>query len=271
VAASRPTESENVVIIAFIGDVVGKSGRRAVTHAVPRLRERHRADLIIANAENSAGGFGINPHVIAEMEAAGVAFFTTGNHVWDKREGIPLLDARDNIVRPGNYPNSPGRGWATVPHTNGRVVVMNLQGRVFMPPLDCPFRTADRFLSELPAEAKIVILDFHGEATSEKIAMGRYLDGRVSMVLGTHTHVPTRDARVLPGGTAYVTDVGMTGANDSILGVRKEEVIERFLTMRPTRFEVAVDDIRCDYVVADVDDDSGRVRAFEHAQFILED
>jgi metallophosphoesterase (TIGR00282 family) len=147
---------------------------------------------------------------------------------------------------------------------------MNLQGRVFMPPLDCPFRTADRFLAEIPEETRIVVVDFHGEATSEKIAMGYYLDGRVSVVLGTHTHVPTRDAQILRGGTAYVTDVGMTGANDSILGVRKEDVIERFLTMRPTRFEVATGDIRCDYVVADVDDETGRARTFEHGQYMLE-
>ena len=258
------------MIIAFLGDVVGKSGRRAVSYAVPRIRERHRAELVIANAENSAGGFGINPPGIAEMEAAGVAFFTTGNHIWDKREGIPLLDSKDNIVRPGNYPGSPGRGAAVVPGTGGRVAVVNLQGRVFMPPLDCPFRTADRLLAELPAEARIIVVDFHGEATSEKIAMGYYLDGRVSMVLGTHTHVPTRDARLMPRGTAYVTDVGMTGSNDSILGVRKEDVIERFLTMRPTRFEVAHGDVRCDYVVADIDEATGRARSFEHAQIAVE-
>jgi len=258
------------VIIAFIGDVVGKSGRRAVAYATPQLRARHGAALIIANAENSAGGFGINPTAIAEMEAAGVAFFTTGNHVWDKREGIPLLESKDNLIRPANYPGSPGRGAAVVPNTDGRVAVLNVQGRVFMPPLDCPFRTVDRLLESLPPTVKIIVVDFHGEATSEKIAMGYYLDGRVSLVLGTHTHVPTRDARVFPGGTGYVTDVGMTGANDSILGVRKEDVIERFLTMRPTRFEVARDDVRCDYVVADVDDETGRVRRFEHHQLVLE-
>lgn len=259
------------MIIAFIGDVVGKTGRRAVEYAVPRIRARHHAELIIANAENSAGGFGINPTGIAEMEAAGVAFFTTGNHVWDKREGIPLLESRGNLIRPANYPASPGRGAALVPGTEGRVAVLNIQGRVFMPPLDCPFRTIDRLLDELPSTAKIRVVDFHAEATSEKIAMGYYLDGRVSLVLGTHTHVATRDARVLAGGTGYVTDVGMTGSNDSILGVRKEDVIERFLTMRPTRFEVARDDARCDYVVADIDDDNGRVRSFEHHQLVLED
>ncbi|HXV13213.1 MAG TPA: TIGR00282 family metallophosphoesterase [Candidatus Krumholzibacteria bacterium] len=259
------------MIIAFLGDVVGKTGRRAVEWCVPRIRERHRTDLLIANAENSAGGFGINPTGIAEMEAAGIAFFTTGNHVWDKREGIALLDSKPNIVRPANYPDAPGRGAALVPGTDGRVAVLNVQGRVFMPPLDCPFRTTDRLLSELPESAKVILVDFHGEATSEKIAMGFYLDGRVSLVLGTHTHVPTKDARILPGGTGYVTDVGMTGSYDSILGVRKEDVIDRFLSMRPTRFEVAKLDVRCDYIVADVDEATGRARRFEHHQLVLED
>ncbi len=259
------------MIVAFLGDVVGKSGRHAVAWCVPRIREHHGAELFIANAENSAGGFGINPEGIAEMEAAGIVFFTTGNHIWDKREGIPLLDAKPNIVRPANYPDAPGRGCALVPGYDGRIAVLNLQGRVFMPPLDCPFRTADRLLAEMPKTAIIVIVDFHGEATSEKIAMAYYLDGRVSLVLGTHTHVPTKDARILPGGTGYVTDVGMTGSNDSILGVRKEHVIERFLHMRPTRFEVAKGDIRCDYVIAEVDDATGRTRRFEHHQMNVGD
>ncbi|HEX6789822.1 MAG TPA: TIGR00282 family metallophosphoesterase [Candidatus Krumholzibacteria bacterium] len=259
------------MIIAFIGDVVGQSGRRVVSRMTPRLRADHGAHIIIANAENSAGGFGFNPASIAEMEGAGVDFFTSGNHTWDKREGTPLLDARPNIVRPANYPGAPGRGMQLVPGTQDRVAVINLQGRVFLPPLDCPFHTVDRLLATLDPSTRIVIVDMHAEATSEKIAMGYYLDGRVSLVLGTHTHVPTKDARILPRGTGYVTDVGMTGSYDSILGVRKEDVIERFLTMRPTRFEVAKNDLRCDYVVADIDDDTGRVRRFEHLQAALED
>ncbi len=258
------------MIIAFLGDVVGKSGRQAVAWSVPRIRQRHRPGLFVANAENSAGGFGINPTGIAEMEAAGIDFFTTGNHIWDKREGIALLDSKANIVRPANYPGAPGRGSAIVPNTDGRVAVINIQGRVFMPPLDCPFRTVDKLISELPATVRTILVDFHAEATSEKIAMGYYLDGRVTLVLGTHTHVPTKDARILPRGTGYVTDVGMTGSNDSILGVCKEEVIERFLHMRPTRFEVAKGDVRCDYIVADIDDETGRVRSFEHHQLAME-
>ncbi|HEU4364639.1 MAG TPA: TIGR00282 family metallophosphoesterase [Candidatus Krumholzibacteria bacterium] len=260
------------MIIAFIGDVVGKSGRRAVTLAVPRIRAEHGAEFVIANAENSAGGFGINPGAIDEMAAAGVDFFTTGNHVWDKREGLALLDTRKDIVRPGNYPApAPGRGSALVPASEGRVAVVNVQGRVFMPALDCPFRTVDRLLAELPESVRIRIVDVHAEATSEKIAMAYHLDGRVSLVLGTHTHVATRDARVLTGGTGAVTDVGMTGSFDSILGVRKDEVIARFLTMRPTRFEVARADVRCDFVVAEIDDDSGRARDLVHHQLVLED
>jgi 2',3'-cyclic-nucleotide 2'-phosphodiesterase len=258
------------LIVAFIGDVVGQSGRRVVNRVVPRLRTEHHAEVVIANAENSAGGFGFNPGSISEMEAAGVDFFTSGNHVWDKREGTPLLEAKQNIVRPANYPDAPGRGMHLVPGTEGRMAVINLQGRVFLPPLDCPFRTVDRLLATLGPETRIIVVDMHAEATSEKIAMGYYLDGRVSMVLGTHTHVPTKDARIMPRGTGYVTDVGMTGSNDSILGVRKEDVIERFLTMRPTRFEVARDDLRCDFVIADIDDDTGRVRRFEHLQATVE-
>jgi metallophosphoesterase (TIGR00282 family) len=260
------------VIIAFIGDVVGKSGRRVVAHAVSQIRSRHGANLVIANAENSAGGFGINPPSIEEMKQAGVDFFTTGNHVWDKREGMALLDLRDDIVRPGNYPApAPGRGAAVVPGTGERVAVINIQGRVFMPPLDCPFRTVDSLLATLPESVRVIFVDFHGEATSEKIAMAYYLDGRASVVVGTHTHVATRDARILAGGTAAVTDVGMTGSFDSILGVRKDEVIERFLAMRPTRFEVGKRDLRCDYVVADIADDTGKTRSFTHHQLKLEE
>lgn len=258
--------------LAFIGDIVGKSGRRTVADVVPRIRQEQGVDLVIANAENSAGGFGITSRCLDDLERAGVDFFTTGNHVWDKIDGVRLLDERPNIVRPANYPGeAPGTGVATVPGTEGRVAVINVQGRVFMPPLDCPFRTVDALLSGLPEETRIVLVDMHAEATSEKIAMGWYLDGRVSVVVGTHTHVPTSDQRILPGGTAYVTDVGMTGSYDSILGVKKDAVIGRFLNMRPTRFEVAGLDRRCDYVVAEVDEDSGLTISFDHLQIKLED
>jgi metallophosphoesterase (TIGR00282 family) len=257
--------------LVFIGDVVGKSGRRAVAEVLPRIREVHGPDVVIVNAENSAGGFGITAKSIAELTEAGVNFFTTGNHIWDKREGIGILNSTENIVRPANYPlDAPGRGVATVPGTDGRVAVINVQGRVFMPPIDCPFQTVDRLIAGLPQSVRIVVVDMHGEATSEKIAMSWYLDGRVSMVLGTHTHVPTSDQRILPKGTAYVTDVGMTGSYDSVLGVKKDAVIDRFLHMRPVRFEVATSDLRCDFVVADVDDETGKTTRFEHLQLTVE-
>lgn len=257
--------------IVFLGDVVGKSGRRTVASVVPRIREEHQPDVIIANAENSAGGFGINAESLAQMESAGIDFFTTGNHVWDKRDGVALLDEKTNIVRPANFPNpAPGVGARLVPGMDPPLAVVNLQGRVFMPPLDCPFKEVDRQLDALHDKARIILVDMHAEATSEKIAMGYYLDGRVSLVLGTHTHVPTKDARIFPGGTGYVTDVGMTGSNDSILGVRKRPVIDRFLNMRPTRFEVAGDDLRCDLVVSDVDDETGKTLTINHLQLKVE-
>jgi metallophosphoesterase (TIGR00282 family) len=258
--------------VVFIGDVVGKSGRRTVTTLLPDIKKKHGADFVIANAENCAGGFGLNKRSLEDMTEAGVDFFTTGNHVWDKREGVGLLDTLDNIVRPGNFPgDSPGTGVRVVRWGETTIALLNVQGRVFMPPLDCPFRWVDETLESLDDEIKAVVVDVHAEATSEKIAMGWYLDGRASLVLGTHTHVPTKDCRILPGGTGYVTDVGMTGAYDGILGVKKDAVITRFLTMRPTRFEVSKTDLRCDYVVADIDEETGKTVSIEHLQSLLEE
>lgn len=258
--------------ILFLGDIIGRSGRRVVETLLPGLKAKHGADVVVANAENSAGGFGLNRKSLDELRRAGVEFFTTGNHVWDKAEGVGLLNEYDNVVRPANYPgDAPGSGVKTVPGTGGRLAVINLQGRVFMPAIDCPFRWIDGYLRGQGPRPRILVVDIHAEATSEKIAMGWYLDGRVSLVLGTHTHVPTRDCRILPGGTGYVTDVGMTGSYDSVIGVKKEDVIRRFLTMRPTRFEVAKKDLRCDYVFAEVDDESGKTVALEHLQIKLED
>jgi metallophosphoesterase (TIGR00282 family) len=258
--------------VVFIGDVVGKSGRRTVTALLPEIKEKHGAELVIANAENCAGGFGLNKRSIEDMAAAGVDFFTTGNHVWDKREGVGLLDEMVNIVRPGNFPGgSPGVGVRVLRRGQTSIAVANVQGRVFMPPLDCPFRWIDDCLKELAQEVKVIIVDVHAEATSEKIAMGWYLDGRASLVLGTHTHVPTKDCRMLPDGTGYVTDVGMTGAYDGILGVKKDAVLTRFLTMRPTRFEVSKTELRCDYVVADIDEQTGKTKSIEHLQDLLEE
>jgi metallophosphoesterase (TIGR00282 family) len=257
--------------IVFIGDVVGKSGRKTVASLLPQIKKDHKADFVIANAENCAGGFGLNQRSLEEMKAAGVDFFTTGNHVWDRKEGVGLLDTMDNIIRPGNYPgDSPGRGACVVQRNGVSVAIANVQGRVFMPPLDCPFRWIDSCLNGPSGKADVVIVDVHGEATSEKIAMGWYLDGRASLVLGTHTHVPTRDGRILPGGTGYVTDVGMTGSYDGVLGVKKDAVITRFLNQRPTRFEVATTNLRCDYVVAQIDEHTGKTLFLDHLQRKLE-
>jgi metallophosphoesterase (TIGR00282 family) len=259
------------LIILFIGDVVGKSGRKTVTSLLPQLKKDHNADFVIANAENCAGGFGINKGSLEEMGKAGVDFFTTGNHVWDRKEGVGLLDSMNNIVRPGNYPgDSPGTGVRTVRSKDVKIAVINVQGRVFMPPLDCPFRWVDDCLQGPAKDADVVVVDVHGEATSEKIAMGWYLDGRASLVVGTHTHVPTCDQRILPGGTAYVTDAGMTGSYNGIIGVKKEAVINRFLNQRPARFEVDNQDLRCDYVVAEIDERNGRALKIDHLQTALE-
>jgi metallophosphoesterase (TIGR00282 family) len=258
--------------IAFIGDVVGKSGRKAVAHLLPKLKRTHGIDFTIANLENAAGGFGITPKAFDELERSGVDFYTSGNHIWDKRDGIPLLNSSDKILRPANYPgDAPGRGYRIVTVGDTPVAVFNIQGRVFMPSIDCPFRTIDRCLKEVGDTCRIKIVDVHAEATSEKIAMGWYLDGRVSAVVGTHTHVPTRDAEILPRGTGYVTDVGMTGSHDSVLGVSKEAVLQRFLEMRPVRFEVAKNDIISDIVIIDVNAASGRTTKIKHLRLRMED
>ena len=258
--------------IAFLGDVMGRSGRRAVAVALPRIKGEHGIDLAIANVENSAGGFGVTDKALSELARAGVDFFTSGNHIWDKREGVPLLDERSDIVRPANYPgNAPGRGFRVFKVKDTQVAVINIQGRVFMPPIDCAFRTMDRCLEQIGNSCAVRIVDIHAEATSEKVAMGWYLDGRVSLVLGTHTHIPTSDARVLPRGTGYVTDVGMTGSYDSVLGVTKNVAIQRFLDMRPARFEIAAKDLRCDVIIADIDDTTGRTREIRHLQVKVEE
>jgi metallophosphoesterase (TIGR00282 family) len=260
------------LIIAFIGDVVGRPGRRTVREVIPRLKREWDIDLFIANLENAAGGFGVTEKAVDDLERAGVQFFTRGNHIWDKREGVALLATRSNIVRPANYPaGDHGVGFRVISVGDRAVGIFNIQGRVFMPPIDCPFRTIDRCLQSVGNGCNIKIVDMHAEATSEKKAMGWYLDGRVSAVLGTHTHIRTGDSQILPKGTAYVTDVGMTGSNDSVLGISKEPIIKRFLEMTPKRFEVARGDLRCDFVVCDIDEKTGKTNKFEHLQIKLED
>lgn len=245
--------------VAFFGDIVGRTGRKALARVLPHIRQDHRIDFSVANVENAAGGFGITEKALRELEQTGIDCFTSGNHVWDKKEGVPLLDTMANLLRPANYPpGCPGRGCVVFDVSGTKVIVLNLQGRVFMPAIDCPFRTASRCLGELAEPGGVIIVDIHAEATSEKVAMGWYLDGRVSLVVGTHTHVPTADARILPGGTGYITDVGMVGAYDSVIGVEKQAIIDKFLSMQPSRFDVAKNDPRCDFVLADIDEDSGR-------------
>jgi len=246
------------VNILLIGDVVGKPGRRAVAALVPSLREELALDLVIANGENAAAGRGLTESTARDLFEAGVDVITSGNHVWDQKEIMPVLDQESPILRPYNYPAGvPGRGWTV----HDGVVVLNLQGRTFMVDIDDPFRGADAALAEIPKDA-VVIVDMHAEATSEKVAMGRYLDGRVAAVLGTHTHVPTADARVLPGGTAYVSDVGMVGPRESIIGIDIESVLRRFLTGLPTRLPVADDDPQVEFgsVLIEVDEETRRAK-----------
>ncbi|MCK4547098.1 MAG: TIGR00282 family metallophosphoesterase [Candidatus Eisenbacteria sp.] len=249
--------------ILFVADIVGRPGRRAVRALVPGLRERYGIDLCIANAENAAHGFGLTPLLADEILASGVDVLTSGNHIWDRKELLPYLEKHPSVLRPANYPPGVvGRG-ATVHILEGgdKVGVLCLQGRVFMHETDCPFRIADGLLGSLREETPIILVDFHAEATSEKVAMGRYLDGRVSAVMGTHTHVQTADEQILPAGTAYLTDAGMTGPHDSVIGMDAEAALRRFLTQVMGRLEVARGRIRLSGVVISVDRQTGRAKS----------
>lgn len=247
--------------VLFVGDVVGRTGRDAVRALLPGLRADLGADLVIVNGENAAGGAGLTAALANELRDAGADVVTNGNHVWDQRAFIAEIDQLDFAIRPLNLPpGNPGRGWIVAKG----VLVLNAIGRVFMAAYDDPFRAVDSVLAELGDGAPAVrILDWHAEATSEKVAMGWHLDGRVSAVLGTHTHVPTADARVLPGGTAFVSDTGMVGPRDSVLGVRPDIILERFRTMIPRRFEVAEGPAVFNSVLVDVDERTGRARSIE--------
>ena len=253
--------------ILFIGDIFGRPGRTVVKDRLPSLVKEHAVDLVLANGENAAAGFGITPQLAEDFFDMGIDVLTTGNHVWDKREIVDFFQSADGnphsparrVLRPANYP--PGMpGWGVYEGRKGDIAyaVINLQGRVFMASNDDPFRVADQILKEI--KAKVIFVDIHAEATSEKISMGWHLDGRVSVLVGTHTHVPTADERVLPGGTAYITDVGMTGPYDSVIGVKKELVVGKFLNNMPTRFEAATGDVRLCAVVVDCDERTGRAR-----------
>jgi 2',3'-cyclic-nucleotide 2'-phosphodiesterase len=256
--------------ILFIGDIFGRPGRTIVKEHLPALVKRYSADLVIANCENAAAGFGITPALAEELFDLGIDVMTTGNHVWDKREIIEYFQMADGnphsparrLLRPANLsPNLPGWGLYEGKKNGVPYAVVNLQGRVFMGSSDDPYRFADSLLAKI--QSKIVFIDFHAEATSEKVAFGWYLDGRVTAVVGTHTHIPTADENVLTKGTAYITDVGMTGPYDSVIGVKKELVIDRFLTGMPARFEAASGDVRLCAVVVECDDQTGRARRIE--------
>jgi len=251
--------------ILFVGDVHGKPGRRILKDRLPRLRSRVEATLIIVNGENAAGGAGISADVAQELLASGADVITGGNHTWHHRDAYELLDAEPRLLRPLNYPaGTPGHGSTVVAAARNatRVAVVNAQGRVFMPvPIDDPFRMLRAEVDRLREQTPVIVVDLHAEATSEKVAMGWYLDGMVSAVIGTHTHVQTADERVLPNGTAYITDVGMTGPRDGVLGMDRERIVERFLTSLPVRFEVASGPAQLNAVALDIDEDSGRARS----------
>jgi 2',3'-cyclic-nucleotide 2'-phosphodiesterase len=259
--------------ICVIGDVIGKPGRQAVASVLPELRRSHELDLVIANGENVAAGAGLTPGLAEELLGDGIDVITSGNHIWDKREIYDYLDTDRPVLRPINYPDeAPGRGWL-VHHTDAghEVAVINAMGRVFMNQLDSPFTKLDELLDGAADPLPPVrILDFHCEVTSEKNAMGWYLDGRVSAVLGTHTHVPTADARVLPKGTAYISDIGMTGPRDSIIGMSLESVMPRFTRHLPTRFHVAEGPVSFNAVVVSVSSATGRATAIEQVQRLVE-
>jgi 2',3'-cyclic-nucleotide 2'-phosphodiesterase len=251
--------------ILFIGDVCGGPGRAAISRWLPGIQDEYAVDFVVANGENAAGGLGATPATIGEMLKAGVHAVTLGNHAWRKKELVSALDSLSTVVRPANFPAGvPGRGAIVAELDDGRRVgVLNLVGRVFMEPYDCPFKTGLREVERLRAETPIVLVDMHAEATAEKVALGWHLDGRCSAVLGTHTHVQTADERVLPQGTAYITDVGMTGPQDGVIGVERERVIRKFLTGLPTQFAVSKERPGLNAVLVEVDDETGKAAAIQ--------
>lgn len=246
--------------IFFIGDIVGKPGRRAVRELLPSLIDECSIDLVIANGENASGGFGLTPEIAEELVDLDVDVITSGNHIWDNKSIIDYIDDKAWLLRPANYPSGvPGIGSGVFETPIGlKVGVINLEGRVFMDPVDCPFRKGDEIVETMKKKVSVIIVDFHAEATSEKVAMGWFMDGKVSAVIGTHTHVQTSDERILPKGTAYMTDAGMTGSVDSIIGVQVDKALKRFLTKMPQKFETAKKNIQLQGVVVSVESESGK-------------
>ncbi|ADQ46544.1 metallophosphoesterase [Caldicellulosiruptor kronotskyensis 2002] len=254
-----------------IGDVVGRPGRNILKSTLSKLKENYKIDVVIANCENAAGGNGLTKKVADELFSIGIDVMTMGNHVWANKEIFSFIENETRIIRPANYPEgtTPGRGYNVFEKNNVKFAVINLCGRVFMENLDCPFRKIDEILKKI--ECPIIIVDFHAEATSEKIALGFYVDGRVSCVYGTHTHVQTADEKILPNGTAYITDIGMTGPYDSVLGVDKDIVIQKFTTLLPVRFEVAKGKAQFNGIVFEVDNNNGKAVSIERINFTLEE
>jgi metallophosphoesterase (TIGR00282 family) len=254
--------------ILFIGDIVGSPGRDAVVKLLPELKKEHKLTFVVANAENAAGGSGITARVADELFASGVDVLTSGDHIWKKKEIFELINREKRVLRPVNFPKGvPGEGFGLFKDSSGSSVgVISVNGRVFMEPLECPFRTTLAACEELNKKTKVIVVDIHAEATSEKVALGWYLDGKVSAVLGTHTHIQTADERILPKGTAYLTDAGMTGPYDSVIGRRVEDVLERFLMSVPVKFEVADENIRLGGAVVDIDEKTGKARSIERIQ-----
>ena len=250
--------------IMLTGDVVGRPGRRAFQKYTPKLRQERQIDVVVVNGENSAGGKGITRKSLDELYHGGADIVTSGNHVWDKKDVLEFIDREPFLVRPANYPEgAPGKGSCIYPFRSKNIGVMNLSGRTFMPVLDCPFQKAEELLRELTPVCDVLILDFHAEATSEKMAMGWYLDGRVNCIVGTHTHIQTADERILPGGTAYITDLGMVGAWNSVLGVCTDIVIDKFTKALPVRFDLANGPNVYSAVILEIDDMSNKTTAIE--------
>lgn len=254
--------------VIIIGDIVGRPGRKILTASLKRLKEQHEAEFVVANVENAAEGAGVVPKVGDEILNAGVDVMTSGNHIFDKKEVISYIENQPRLLRPANYaPDVPGRGlWLGSTVSGTQVAVMNIQGRVFMPPSDCPFRTADRLLAEIGKRASVIIVDHHAEATSEKLALGRYLDGRVSVIVGTHTHVQTADEQILAKGTGYITDLGMTGPYESIIGVEAQLVITRFVRGLPIRYQTATENPQLHGVLVEIDERSGKTVSITRLQ-----
>jgi metallophosphoesterase (TIGR00282 family) len=257
--------------VLFLGDIMGKPGREAVKRFLKSIQLEYEIDVTIANAENAAAGKGLTKEVAEELYANGIQFLTMGNHVWDQRDIMNFIDREPRLIRPANYPvGTPGQGYGFLRASGIKIGVINLSGRVYLSPLDDPFSSAIRCINQIKQETPNIIVDFHAEATSEKVAMGWFLDGLVSAVVGTHTHIQTADARLLSQGTAFITDVGMTGPRDSVLGIKKEIIINRFLTHLPAKFEVASGPIQINGVIIDIDEKSGKARQIQSIQRVAE-